>query len=318
MSEPVDTSPVTAASAGASGAAATAGAMLRQARVAQGVHIAVLAASIKVTQRKLESLEADRYDELPDATFARALAQAVCRSLKVDPAPVLALLPHSSGLRLEHVSEGLNTPFREPTGRSAWTDIGHWLQPRVLAPLLLLAAAALIYWLPAGSLRAMWPAAPASGAASAAVAAVSPGTLVEAPVAADAPAALPLPEVVPAAPAAPSADALAASPAASAEAPGASIAASAAPAAAISANEGPPVLTLRARSSATWVELQDATGRLVISRLLKPEEVVTVDERQPPLKLKVGNAAVTEVEWRGRPLDLKASARDNVARLELQ
>ena len=72
--------------------AATAGALLRQARQAQGMHIAVLAAAIKVSQRKLEALEGDRLDELPDATFTRALAQTVCRTLKIDPAPVLALL----------------------------------------------------------------------------------------------------------------------------------------------------------------------------------------------------------------------------------
>lgn len=303
MSEPVDSTPVTAAA----GSATTAGGLLRQARQAQGMHIAVLAASIKVTQRKLESLEADRYDELPDATFARALAQAVCRALKVDPAPVLALLPHSSGLRLEHVSEGLNTPFREPTGRSAWTELGHWLQPRVLAPLLLLAAAALIYWLPAGSLRAIL--APGAGASSAAAGAAS--AVVDAPVLTEAPPPLAaVPEVVPATPA-PAASPVVASPAGAAD--GVPITTAAA-----SASDGLPVLTLRARSASTWIELQDASGRLVISRLLKPEESVTVDERQPPFKLKVGNAAVTEVEWRGRALDLKAAARDNVARLELQ
>ena len=55
------------------------GALLREAREAQGLHIAALAAAIKVTQKKLELLEADRFDALPDATFARALAQTVCR-----------------------------------------------------------------------------------------------------------------------------------------------------------------------------------------------------------------------------------------------
>ena len=80
MSEPTDATPNPATSAGA---------LLRQARQAQGLHIAALAAAIKVTPRKLELLEADRYDELPDATFVRALAQTVCRSLKIDAAPVL-------------------------------------------------------------------------------------------------------------------------------------------------------------------------------------------------------------------------------------
>ncbi|WP_374684976.1 helix-turn-helix domain-containing protein [Rhizobacter sp. J219] len=41
----------------------TAGSLLRQARVAKGLHIAALATSIKVAPRKLELLEADRYDE---------------------------------------------------------------------------------------------------------------------------------------------------------------------------------------------------------------------------------------------------------------
>jgi len=59
----------------------TAGQMMRAARERRGMHIAVLAAAIKVPQRKLEALEADRYEELPDITFARALAQAVCRAL---------------------------------------------------------------------------------------------------------------------------------------------------------------------------------------------------------------------------------------------
>ena len=54
----------------------SAGALLRAAREKQGLHIAALAASIKVTPRKLDALEHDRWDELPDATFTRALAQA--------------------------------------------------------------------------------------------------------------------------------------------------------------------------------------------------------------------------------------------------
>jgi len=36
-----------------------------------------------------------------------------------------------------------------------------------------------------------------------------------------------------------------------------------------------------------------------------------------PLRLKIGNARATEVVFRGRPMDLSPSTRDNVARLEL-
>ena len=60
--------------------------LLRAAREAAGLHIAALAAALKVPVRKLEALEAGRYGELPDLTFARALASSACRHLKVDPA----------------------------------------------------------------------------------------------------------------------------------------------------------------------------------------------------------------------------------------
>ena len=100
----------------------SAGRLLREARERQGLHIAALAASIKVTQKQLELLEADRFDALPDATFTRALAQTVCRALKIDSAAVLRLLPPPAGHRLEHVGEGLNPPFRERPGAMVHRD----------------------------------------------------------------------------------------------------------------------------------------------------------------------------------------------------
>ena len=115
------------------GASPSAGTLLRTARQAQGLHIAALAASIKVSQRKLELLEADRLSELPDATFARALAQTICRSLKIDPTPVLAALPQAPGYRLDAVDGGINTPFRDRPGRheparfSALTSPAVWV-----------------------------------------------------------------------------------------------------------------------------------------------------------------------------------------------
>mgnify|MGYP000700471163 CR=1 FL=1 len=79
----------------------TAGRLLREAREAAGLHIASLAVSLKVPVRKLEALEADRYDLLPDAVFVRALASSVCRALRVDPAPVLLKLPEAAPNRLK-------------------------------------------------------------------------------------------------------------------------------------------------------------------------------------------------------------------------
>ncbi|HYE38489.1 MAG TPA: helix-turn-helix transcriptional regulator, partial [Ramlibacter sp.] len=63
----------TAAGQGIATDGVTAGALLRDAREAAGLHVATLAANLKVPVRKLEALEEDRYDLLPDAVFVRAL-----------------------------------------------------------------------------------------------------------------------------------------------------------------------------------------------------------------------------------------------------
>ena len=88
----------------------TAGMLLRHAREAAGLHVDTLAANLKVPVRKLEALEEDRYDLLPDATFARALASSVCRTLKVDAQPVLERLPQGAQPSL--------TPAGRPARRS--------------------------------------------------------------------------------------------------------------------------------------------------------------------------------------------------------
>ena len=75
-------------------------------------------ASIKVAPRKLEALEADRFDELPDATFTRALAQTVCRALKIDADAGDGVAAAAARPRLEQLGEGLNTPFA--TTRGGW------------------------------------------------------------------------------------------------------------------------------------------------------------------------------------------------------
>jgi hypothetical protein len=91
----------------------TAGTLIRAERERRGLRLDVLAATLKVGVFKLQALEEDRFDELPDAAFTRALAMSVCRVMGVDAAPVLALLPRADGSpeALEHVTSGLQEPF---------------------------------------------------------------------------------------------------------------------------------------------------------------------------------------------------------------
>jgi cytoskeleton protein RodZ len=303
-------------------AAATAGALLRAAREKQGLHIAALAAAIKVSPRKLEALEADRHGELPDATFIRALAQTVCRTLKIDPRPVLERLPAAGPHALLPPDEGLNEPFRpgmprvsRPGARSAPGAAGLGVaallrHPMVWGALLLLLASVALYFAPLeGWLRPVADPTPVAlpgavpvvvppvGAASAPLLAASAAEGVASRAAAQATAPLASAPDTPTAPGGTVETVFSAPPAGSTPAPVAG------------------ALQLRVRE-ASWVEVRDARGAALLSRLVQPGEQLGLDGATP-LSLVVGNAAATELVFRGQPVDLAARTRDNVARLQL-
>ena len=290
MSDVTSSAPA-AAMPGAGAAPTTAGSLLRQARLAQGLHIGALAASIKVTQRKLELLESDQFDQLPDATFTRALAQAVCRTLKVDAAPVLALLPPPLSHRLEQVSEGLNTPFADRPGRLVPREWASVATPALWLAALLVLGTAVVYFLPAG-----WSFVPKVSDVKASVA-------VPAPTAAPTAASMAVPLVETTAPpqAAASEPAAAAPPAASEPVPNAAAA---------------RLVEVRTTAS-SWIEITDASGQAVLSRLLQAGEAVPLDGALP-MKVRIGNASGTQLSFRGQPVALAPFTRDNIARLELK
>lgn len=286
----------------------TAGSLLRQARVAKGLHIAALATSIKVAPRKLELLEADRYDELPGATFTRALAQTVCRTLKIDAAPVLALLPQPADQGLSQLSRGLNEPFRDKPGRRVPSDLSFLKSPIVIAAGVLVLASAGMYLLPAGWVDDLTQ--PGNGTA----ARDSDAASVPAPTA-SAVITLPPPAVVMAA-----SDALPAPVSQPASAAASGVVAASAPSATASSPAAAAVapngaLLLRAKAQ-SWVEVIDGRGNPLMSRLLEAGETVGLDG-PTPLRVRIGNASATQVSFRGRPVDLSPS-RDNVAKLELR
>ena len=97
----------------------TAGSLLRQAREAAGMHVSSLADVLKVPVAKLQALEADDWQALPDAVFTRSVALSICKALQVDAAPVMALLPKSAATqKFTAPGPGINEPFRDKAVRS--------------------------------------------------------------------------------------------------------------------------------------------------------------------------------------------------------
>ncbi len=295
-----------------------AGAMLRAAREAKGLHIAALAAAIKVAPAKLDALEHDRYADLPGATFTRALAQTVCRHLKIDASAVLDLLPVVEQDGLVKVHTGLNQPFRERPHLSDSEDSGWLGHPMMLAAALALAAAALLYFVPMSTWRSWWPASsaaavkPAAASASESTMAAVPMTSAAASVAVPAWADAASGESI--APVAGSAASLGASaPIPQAPSTASAVGTSALEVSAPSAN----ALAVLRVSAPSWVEAEDATQAPLLRRLLQPGEVVGL-EGKLPFRLKVGNVAATSITFKGAPVDLAAVARNNVAQLELK
>lgn len=285
----------------------TAGEILRSAREAAGVHIEALAVALKVPVSKLEALESNRLELLPDTVFMRALASSVCRTLKLDPAQVLSLLPQSKNPRLIPERSDINAPVKSVAGKTFVSNGGSrhssWLMFGVFV--LLIGAAAVFYW-PAGFQP--WNSGPLSLVGSAAV--PISGQEASASKTEEIVAVVQQPVAVEPAPAASSTVALVP------VAPSPAVAQPASAALAAIADTSAALLMLRARGD-SWVQVRDATGRVVFEKKLASGDAAQVSGVLP-LSVVVGRADVTDVFVRGKPLELNAVSRENVARFEVK
>ena len=299
--------------------------LLRQARERAGLHVVALAAMLKVPVHKLEALEAGRFDELPDATFTRALASSVCRVLKMDPAPVLASLPQPKGVRLVEEGMGINAPFpqssrREAVGVEPSAAARQLSKPGVAALVLLFLAAVLWFVLPDdGTWNVMNLLSPADGGAAPSAVSQTPadgnatspsleGAVAVMPVAAsvsqDSSSTVSSPQSQPSAPVA-----------TPAETPVVAAPSEVTPVVQAEA-AGVQPLTMRAKE-ASWVQVTGASGRVLVQRSLQAGEVLSV-ATDLPLNVVVGRADETEVRVRGAVFDLAPYSRNNVARFEVR
>ncbi|QEA13985.1 RodZ domain-containing protein [Comamonas flocculans] len=315
MSEPAPDLPGRPAAGGeeAPSGPATAGRLLAASREQAGVHLAALAAALKVPTYKLKALEEDRYEVFTDVVFLRALASSICRSLKIDAAPVLALLPASAPVALKD-QQGLNARFKEAgeraeSGRALGLPISRLT---AFVVIVLLAAALVLAFVPRGGDGEASPATPASPLAPAEI---------STPVAVPVPVPVPVPQSSPAPAGSAQGDAAAAAPAPAqpatpgeASAPAPVETAEAAPEASQAAPAEPLVIVARQQ---TWVQVRSAVGGVLIERNMEPGERYTAPGGGP-WSVVIGRADAAEVTVRGEAMNLNAVARNNVARFEVK
>jgi cytoskeleton protein RodZ len=295
-----------------------AGDMLRKMREDADVSAEVVASAMKVPLSKLLALENGDFNELPDLTFARGLASAICRGFGVDPEPVLAQMPMA--LPELHVSD---TAVNQPLNRSS--DRPPPIVSSLPAPVLIAAAVLLIVaaalWLlptlpiqlgaPQESAVTTPPPAPAPTPAPAPApddnaqaerqkaAAAEP---VAEPATATAKESVSAGVVLAAVPVA----APVAVPVAVPVAAPVPVTAVSEPAAAVASASPSDVLGFTANAE-TWVSVRDAHDKMLLNRTLSAGDTLSVDGKLP-LSVTIGRKSAVAVTVRGKPRKFRGSS----------
>jgi len=291
----------------------TLGQTLAAERERQGLSRADAAQRLHMSAYQVEALETGDFTRLPKGTFLRGFVRNYAKVLGLAPDSVLPLL-------VEDAPPGGRPGIVVPTQNIRFDPLHERLQsPYVkaatIAFVVVAVALAAMYWwlfirpaLPAGTSRKPVPATPAVAAIP-----IPETAPVVAPTYAPPPPPAPAPSVV----------AAAAKPAAvPAKVPDAQkpVPPDNAPAVDNSTplvvGEGPAKLKFRFRGD-SWVEIRDARGKVILSKL-NPAGSEAQVAGQPPLKVIVGNAPEVDLFYNGREFDLESHTNVAVARFTVE
>ena len=313
-------------------ASVSAGELLREARERAGVHIGALAVGLKIPVKKIEALEADRLDLLPDAVFARALASSIARTLKIDSTPILAALPQGvqpglavMGGSIERMALGAGS---QPAMRNLLNVVR---KPAVLIGAVLVLGALALVFVP---MSETGPRSQTSSEVKTTRSLPSAGSESSVPMGSNLPSAG-LTQLNAGVPAQSGAEAGTSSAPQNAQPTSSMIAASSALAAAtnggktldgagvigsgaeVQVTPGNTGLVQLIASGITWVEVTDSAGVVQLRKTLAAGEKVSAGGALP-LKVVVGRVNATQVQVRGKPFDMTPFGKDNVARFEVR
>ncbi len=304
------------ASAPSSDAPAGYGARLAWERQRAGMGVTDIAAQLRLHPDQVRAIEQENLARLPEPPYVRGFIRGYARTLKIDPVPLLSDLnaklapvpdPENGDAASDYAVE--RSAVRERSSR--------WVMGIAVAALI---ALGLLGWqttqreveTQAAVVRApvATPTPTPAPAITPAVEPVSPPAAAEVtapPVNAAETAAAP--KQIEAAPAT-SAPVVAAPPVAAVPAITAPLAATPA------RTEAAPTLMLRF-TGASWVEVTDAGGKVLLSQLSTPGAEHAL-EGNLPLNVLIGDATRTSVEVRGVAFNLLPIMRNNVARFTVK
>lgn len=311
------------------------GAILGAERLAQGLSIDQVADQLKLAPRQITALESDNYEALPGMAIVRGFVRAYAKYLRLDAAPLVAMITVDNGLIAEvtPMRREMATPFAETQmpsmSRRNMTPV--W----VLGSAFVLCVIVVLAWLqfsdrfPSGIVGAgkgsptttilpsPIPAQASSNegvTASAPIASASIDTTSgsAAPAVADSAAATPAvaPSTAPVNP-----PALASANTTSNNTAPVTTTAQEKPAAENPVAASNNLLILKIKQD-SWVEVKRSNGTVLLSRVLKAGNSEAIDMSNP-VQLVVGNVAGVDANLRGQPLLLK-NGTGNTARVNLK
>jgi cytoskeleton protein RodZ len=296
----------------------SAGAVIKAARLSSGITIEQLSGILKVSPKKIQALEDNRWTDLGDAVFVRALASSVAKNLKLDQTALLAKLPaaaHTPKFDEELLagpsSKGIS--FEETSKKKYFYLI-----------FLFLALAVVLFFVPDRYLsKETWTQLTASDPNHAQGNPIDSTTANTPVVVVEKTATLPTHDRPN-----PTEDVSPASPTTSVPTFSAATAETTTntkpespPPSTEKTEKNPPLVSgdtvILSATEASWIEVRDAQGQLKIQKLLTKGETVGLSGGLP-YSVVIGRSDLVSVQFQGKPFDMTPYAKNNVARFQLK
>jgi len=270
-----------------------AGVLLAQAREAEQLTVADVAAQLKLSPAQVNALEAGTFERLPGPVFVRGFIRNYARLLRLDPQPLLSSIEAQlAPPPREDAPPSPEIPFPGAAG-SGWRNLG------LVAAALVIVSTIYEFW-PAADFEDYAGTAPVLGVTATESVAVTPLTGTEQP---------------PVAPASPEPAASATETASAPAVSGQVVEQQPAPAAARAAS-GEAVIHLIFKNE-SWVQIMDRAGRIIFSQMNHAGSEQQVNG-MPPLSVVVGNSQGVRLMYNKKPIDLAQHTKVDVARLTLE